>query len=311
MSADGAGRIVWSAAEFRAAWSPESYPPSGATTARAAFLVAPNEFSLAAESASDNRYMAMQAGADPARALVQHAALAAALRESVPVIVFPGDPATPDAVFPNNVFATAPGRAIVGSMRHAVRRREAARSDIRAFFRDLLGYRLVDLSAEPLVAELTGSLVIDRARGIGFCGLSERCDRAGAEAMHRAFGLKLTFCFELAAGEYHANVVLAQLASRALIVAPDGFADPADAAAIAAVYAPRVLRLSAAQKAAFAGNAIALDPDHVFLSARAAAALEPAQRAALADWGFALRSVELDEIEKAGGSLRCCVGEIY
>ncbi len=229
----------------------------------------------------------------------------------MPTAVFPGDPATPDAVFPNNVFATAPGRAIVGAMRHGVRRREAERGDIRAFFRDLLHYELVDLSTQPLVAELTGALVIDRARGIGWCGLSERCDRAGAEAMHRAFGLKLTLCFDLAPGEYHTNVVFALLASRAAIVAADGFADPAVVEAITHVYASRVLHIDATQKAAFAGNAIALDAGTVWMSERAKLSLSDAQRLALAQWGFTLRSVALDEIEKAGGSLRCCIGEIF
>jgi len=303
--------IVTSPADFLSVYSPERFPATAPATARAAFLVAPSDFSLAAESASDNRYMAMGSAVDPLRAASEHARLAAALRECVPTLVFPGDPAMPDGVFPNNVFATVAGRAIVGAMRHGVRRREAARSDIRAFFRDLLHYELVDLSADPVVAELTGAMVIDRARGIGFCGLSERCDRAGAEAMHRAFGLKLTFCFELAPGEYHANVVLAQLASRAVIIAPDGFADDAAAEAIARVYAPRVLRIDAAQKAAFAGNAIALDAANVWMSATAAAALTPAQRDALGEWGFGLRSVPLEEIEKAGGSLRCCVAEIF
>jgi len=303
--------IVTSPADFLSVYSPERFPATAPATARAAFLVAPSDFSLAAESASDNRYMAMGSAVDPLRAASEHARLAAALRECVPTLVFPGDPAMPDGVFPNNVFATVAGRAIVGAMRHGVRRREAARSDIRAFFRDLLHYELVDLSTYPVVAELTGAMVIDRARGIGFCGLSERCDRAGAEAMHRAFGLKLTFCFELAPGEYHANVVLAQLASRAVIIAPDGFADDAAAEAIARVYAPRVLRIDAAQKAAFAGNAIALDAANVWMSATAAAALTPAQRDALGEWGFGLRSVPLEEIEKAGGSLRCCVGEIF
>jgi len=303
--------IVTSPAEFLSVYSPERFPATAPATARAAFLVAPSDFSLATESASDNRYMAIGSAVDPLRAASEHARLAAALRECVPTLVFPGDPAMPDGVFPNNVFATVAGRAIVGAMRHGVRRREAARTDIRAFFRDLLHYELVDLSADAVVAELTGALVVDRARGIGFCGLSERCDRAGAEAMHRAFGLKLTFCFELAPGEYHANVVLAQLASRAVVIAPDGFADAAAAEAIARVYAPRVLRIDAAQKAAFAGNAIALDAANVWMSATAAAALTPAQRDALGEWGFALRSVPLEEIEKAGGSLRCCVGEIF
>lgn len=303
--------IVTTPAEFLAAYSPERFPLQAAATARAAFLVAPHGFSLAAESATDNRYMAMHENADSLRALAEHAALAAELRSCLPTIVFPGDPSTPDAVFPNNVFASAPGRLIVGAMRHSVRRREATRPDIRGFFRDLLNCEIVDLSTEPVVAELTGSLVIDRARGIGFCGLSERCDMAGARAMHAAFGLKLTFCFQLAPGEYHTNVVLAQLASRAVIIAPDGFADATVVEAIAQVYAPRVLRLDASQKVAFAGNAIALSPDSVWMSTRAAASLSAQQCAALADWGFQLRSVDLGEIEKAGGSLRCCVGEIY
>jgi len=309
--------IVRGAAEFLAVYRAERYPLVAPTTARAAFLVTPRGFALAAESATDNRYMANASpcantvAPDAPRGLAQHAALADALRESVPTVVFEGDPATPDGVFPNNVFATAPGRLIVGAMRHAVRRREATRADIRAYFRDALGYAVVDLSTQPIVAELTGALVIDRGRGIGFCGLSERCNLAGARAMHEAFGLRLTYCFELAAGEYHANVVLAQLASRALIVAADGFADPDDAAAIAQVYAPRVLWLTPAQKAAFAGNAIALDAQRVWMSAAAAAALTPQQRGKLADWGFAPRDVPLDEIEKAGGSLRCCVGEIF
>jgi N-dimethylarginine dimethylaminohydrolase len=37
----------------------------------------------------------------------------------------------------------------------------------------------------------------------------------------------------------------------------------------------------------------------------------PAQRELLARCGFAVGAVELDEIEKAGGSLRCCVAEIF
>jgi len=281
-------------------------------TARAAFLVAPAASGLAAESARDNHYMQMDAAFDARRALTQHAALAQALRADVPVVTFPGDPATPDAMFPNNVFATAPGRFIVARMRHAVRQREAERGDIRSFFREVLDYDEIDLSrGDRGVAELTGSLVIDHAREIGYCGLSERCDIDGARAMHDAFGLRLMFCFELAQGEYHTNVVMASLAGRAVILAPDGFADPAVPRAIADAFGGRALWLSPRQKHAYAANAITLSPDRVWMSARAAASLEDAQRATLAEWGFAVGAVELDEIEKAGGSLRCCVGEIF
>ncbi|TLY52333.1 MAG: amidinotransferase, partial [Gammaproteobacteria bacterium] len=102
--------IVHSAAEFLAAYTAQRFPATHPATARGAFLVAPLGFTLAQESARDNSYMANHAAqaaqTDPARALTEHAALAAALRTSVPVIVFPGDATTPDAVFPNNVFAT-------------------------------------------------------------------------------------------------------------------------------------------------------------------------------------------------------------
>ena len=134
---------------------------------------------------------------------------------------------------------------------------------------------------------------------------------AGAEAMHRAFGLRLTFCFELAASEYHTNVVFALLAGRAAILAADGFADPAVPQAIAQAYGNHALWLSPAQKQAYAANAITLSDERVWMSAVAAASLTGEQRDALAGWGFRLGTVDLSEIEKAGGSLRCCVGEIY
>ena len=282
------------------------------TTARAAFLVAPAANELAAESAHDNRYMQMDSGFDAQHALAQHAALAQALRADVPIVTFPGDPATPDAMFPNNVFATAPGRFIVARMRYAVRQREAERADVRAFFRDVLRYEEIDLSRGDCgVAELTGSLVIDHVRGIGYCGLSERCDMDGARAMHDAFGLRLVFCFDLAPGEYHTNVVMASLAGGAAILAPDGFADAEVPRAIARAFDDHVLWLSPEQKRAYAANAITLSPDRVWMSAHAAESLTTAQRAALASWGFQIGTVDLSEIEKAGGSLRCCVGEIF
>ena len=72
-----------------------------------------------------------------------------------------------------------------------------------------------------------------------------------------------------------------------------------------------VVTLTAAQKAAFAGNCVALDPHRAWFSAAGAAALDDGQRAVLADAGFTIAPVALDEIEKAGGSLRCCVAEIF
>ena len=202
-------------------------PDFGPATARAAFLVAPDGFARAEQSASDNRYMHDSSDFDAGCALAQHHELQRALSSELPVVCFAGDADTPDAVFPNNVFATAPGRLVIGRMRHAVRQLEAHRHDIRGFFTEVMGYAEHDLSTQAHACELTGSLVIDRARGLGFCGLSERCDEEGARLMHQAFGLRATLMFDLAPGEYHANVLLAVLAGRAVLVCPLGFANAA------------------------------------------------------------------------------------
>ena len=286
----------------------------GPATARAAFLVSPDGFMRAEQSAQDNRYMADAGVFDAGAALREHHALHRALSEEVPVFCFPGREATPDAVFPNNVFATArvggEPRLVIGRMRHPVRQREAERSDIRGFFRDTLGYAEVDLSTQPHPCELTGALVIDRARGIGFCGLSERCDEIGAARMHEAFGLRATLIFDLAPGEYHTNVLLAVLAGRAAVVYPDGLG--ADLVpALEALYPAGVIELTGAEQAAFAGNAISLSSASVWMSRRAHAALRPAAVATLEAAGFAVHNVSLDAIEAGGGSLRCCVAEVF
>ena len=81
-------------------------PDFGAATAKAAFLVAPDGFRRAEQSASDNRYMAGDDGFDATRATAQHRDLQAALSSVVPTLCFAGDPRAPDGLFPNNVFAT-------------------------------------------------------------------------------------------------------------------------------------------------------------------------------------------------------------
>ena len=285
--------------------------PDLPATARAAFLVSPVDFALAAESARDNAYMDLDLKPDPLRALAEHAELAYRLSEDVPIVTFPGDPDASDGVFPNNAFATVKGRLIIGHMRHAVRQRETSRADIRKWLGATLGNEVVDLSSQDLVAELTGALVIDRARGIGYCGLSERCNMAGARAMHEAFGLRLSFCFDLAEGEYHTNVVLAILAGRAAIIAESGFRDIKASKAIASIYGEGAVAITDSQKQAFAANAISLSPHRVWMSAKAADSLTAAQVGLLDVSGFSIGSVDLAEIEKAGGSLRCCVGEIF
>lgn len=285
-------------------------PLRSQTTAREVFLVSPDGFSLAAESATDNVYMASGA-VDAGLALDQHAQMARQMSISLPVTVFPGHADTPDAVFPNNVFASVPGKLIIGAMRHPVRQRESTRGDIPAWFAQRHGYRIESLQRSGTLAELTGCLIIDHARNLGYCGVSERVNEAGMQAMLDAFGLDAMFAFDLAPAEYHTNVVMSVLAGRALVIHAASFVDPAVPPAIAAAFGADVFWLSDAEKAAFVGNCIALREDEVWMSQRAAQALSVEHRAQFDQQGFAVRACDISEIEKAGGSLRCCVAEVW
>ena len=340
---------------------------------QAIFMVLPECFSLSAESATDNVYMAASA-VNAELALRQSLNLAGALKAAgIAVVLFPGDKSTPDAVFPNNAFSSAEaqnpeskhadanparGRYFTGVMRHPSRQRETERPDIHHFFSHILGYEYADFSAELVdagraakaahvdagraakaahvdarraakaahvdarraakaalapaeTAELTGSLVIDRARNIGFCGLSQRCSEAGARAMHAAFGLNKTYLFELSAGEYHTNVVLSALGGKGIVLARAGFADSNDADVIAALYPHQCVELSAEEKNNFAANCIALRADQLWMSARAERSLQTATKDRIQSLGLKVHSADLSELEKAGGSLRCMIGEIY
>ncbi|HEX5693342.1 MAG TPA: amidinotransferase, partial [Arenimonas sp.] len=72
---------------------------AGPACAKAAFLVTPEGFALAEQSASDNAYMDLGVAVDPQRALAQHRELQRQLASAVPTVAFPGDPAMPDGLF--------------------------------------------------------------------------------------------------------------------------------------------------------------------------------------------------------------------
>jgi hypothetical protein len=303
--------IVDNASKFVSELASDRYPADSPATPRGVMMVEPIGFYVGEETALDNHYMDLASPADSGRALRQFRRLVQLIRESgTEVLVFPGSARTPDDVFPNNVFGTVPGRLVIGNMRYPLRRLEAERQDIPAYFRER-GYRIVDLREKNCVAELTGVLILDRARRIGFCGMSERVDRAGVEAMHQAFDLRLSYCFPLTPDEYHTNVVFSVLAARACVLYPDACADSRAVEAIAAAFPGRALMLDKNEKDHFVGNCISLNDSALFMSQAAADALRPSSRRQLESWGFRIHSTELDELEKAGGSLRCMVAKIF
>lgn len=303
--------IVEHANDFVSALEENNFPADAPSVPKSVLMVKPEEFYVGEETALDNHYMDLATAADPDRATRQFLDLVRLIRScGTEVLVFPGDRRTPDDVFPNNVFAWVPGRLVIGNMRYPIRKLEAERTDIPAYFTER-GYQVVDLRKTDCVAELTGVLIMDRARRIGFCGLSERVDKMGAAAMHKAFDLQLTYCFRLTPSEYHTNVVFSVLAARACVLYPGACADPDTPAAIEAAFPGRTLMLNKFEKDHFVGNCISLNDHDLFMSQAAADALRPSSRSQLESWGFRIHSTELDELEKAGGSLRCMVAKVF
>ncbi|MBI5028463.1 MAG: amidinotransferase, partial [Actinobacteria bacterium] len=100
------------------------------------------------------------------------------------------------------------------------------------------------------------------------------------------------------------------------LVCLDAIADPARRAEVAERLADSgraVLELSFAQVAEFAGNAMELtgeDGRVLALSARAAAALTPAQRAVVEE-SARLLPLAIPTIELAGGSVRCMLAGVH
>ena len=305
--------IVKTAEEFLAATKHNPYPIKLPATMKAAFMVSPVGFALDEQTASDNLYMQMNQATNADLAIVQQMHLARKIADcGIPVVTFPGAKDTPDAVFPNNAFATTHGnKYIIGAMLHENRQKETQRQDIRQFFGDMLGYKKQHIDRTNAIAELTGVLVPDRGRNIAFCGMTERVNDAGAQAMHDYFGLDLMFQFELKKGEYHTNVILACLAGRACMLHADSFADATVPQAIAQFYQDKTLFLNDEEKLAFAGNGITITENDLFLSQTAHDALATEKKNKLQSWGFKLHKVQVNELEKAGGSLRCMVGEIF
>lgn len=280
--------------------------PRGAVTADQFMLVRPDCFKVG--GCPDNRFAHGEGTVIQTRAKYQHDALIRLLEQTgKKVQVFPGK--NPDDVFPNNVFATnKQQQLLVGNMAHEVRQPEMERQDILKWFRGE-GFEVKHLNQLTSVpAELTGSLIIDHQKNIGFCGLSQRFHEEALQHVKDFFGLNAIFAFPI--NIYHTNVGLSILAGKFCVICPDMFERPEDAQAILSFY-PQHLVLSGEQMDRFAGNILAVREDVVAVSQTVYFALKDEGRKMLNRHGFQISAVELSELEKSGGSVRCAIMEIF
>ena len=294
-------------------------------------MVRPASFGVNPETAGSNAFQRESALSPTAlrdAVLAQFDALAAALDSAgvrVIVVEDSAEPATPDAIFPNNWFSThADGRVVLYPM-EAENRRLERRGDVIDALATEHGFRIsdvVDLTGHEAVGrflEGTGSLVLDRIDGTAYACLSSRTDVGvlGDFAQRLDYEAAVFEAFDVRGRPiYHTNVVMS-IGERLAIVATEAIADTGVRDAIVARLrgaGRSVLPLRIEQIDSFAGNMLELRSTNgplVVMSQRAANALDATQRRRIESHGSVL-AVPIDDIEQVGGgSVRCMLAEIH
>ncbi|WP_265570970.1 citrulline utilization hydrolase CtlX [Sphingomicrobium nitratireducens] len=292
------------------------------TYARAALMVRPHRFRVNAETASDNHFQRAGAIEDTARAFDEVTRVAAALEKAGVEVVLAEDEgdATPDSVFPNNWLTThRDGRVALYPMRAESRRGER-REDILALLAerfalgDVVDYSVAE--AEGRFLEGTGAMVLDRSARVAYVARSPRSDEELLGRFCSDFGYEACqFDASDAQGRaiYHTNVVMALLPGLALVGLDMVGEGRAALEARLAEGGYEIMALSGGEIGAFAGNMLALEGREgavIACSTTALAALSQAQRARIGRAGKIV-PFDIPTVEKAGGSARCMLAEIF
>ena len=298
-------------------------------SANAVLMIRPHRFYPNPETAADNAFQrSVAAGELPAVSAAAQAEFdqaVAVLREAgvtVQVVDDTATPEKPDAVFPNNWFSTHhDGRVALYPMYSAARRQERRRDVIDALRDHYRVAEVIDYSgseADGHALEGTGSLVLDHVNKIAYASLSQRTHPEVLRKFCADFGYEpVTFRSESEPGRpiYHTNVMMC-VGSEFALAGLQNIPDEAERGGVQNLLeasGKEVIELTPAQIAEFAGNAIELHNEReklLVLSARAAAALTPAQRGALEKYAR-LVPLALSTIELAGGSARCMIATIH
>ena len=291
----------------------------------AVVMVRPHHFTVNTETAADNRFQV--AGDDAGLAPLAHAEIsrAAAALEAAGVTVHLFEDTgteTPDSVFPNNWFSThAGGHVAIYPMKAPSRRRERRADVIEMLKSRYRVQEVIDYSGlEPdgLYLEGTGAMVLDHIDRVAYAVRSDRTDPIALERFCTQFNFE-PMVFEARDGDgmpiYHTNVLMC-VASDFALLGLDMMTEPARRQEIVGRLEQsgrRVIGLSNAQIARFAGNALELQGRErrlLALSTTARDALDAEQIAAIEETATLL-PLDIPTIERAGGSVRCTLAGVH
>ncbi|WP_245671435.1 dimethylargininase [Nocardia amamiensis] len=212
------------------------------------------------------------------------------------VEVVPGIPGLPDMVFAANGGLIVGDRAMSARFTHPERAAEGP-----AYHEWFAGARLPNLVAAGELNEGEGDflLVGDRLlAGMGF-----RSSLAAHEEVSRHFGLPVVSLELVDPRFYHLDTVLLPLDDRTVAYYPPAFS-PAARAILAELYPDAIVATDA--DAVVLGLNGVCDGANVFLSSRASDLSE-----SLRERGYNPVGIEMSELLKAGGAVKCCTLEIH
>ena len=305
-------------------------------------MVAPTAFRFNTLAAEDNAFMNVEredaTQSIRSQVLREYAKLYSVLADSAGVTVrlfqHGEKHNAPDSCFPNNWFSTHAASEADGGvgmstlvyypMKCENRRRER-RDDIKAILEQAIGYdRVVDLSAaeeEGRYFEGTGSLVLDRVRGVAYVALSERADARLAEKWVELLGYKELVAFRSvdARGStvYHTNVMMA-VGTSVAVVCLESVVDAEERRRLTERLSAthEIVDITFEQMNALCGNVLevrdAAGRPVMAMSTRAYDAFSPEQREVILKHVHTIHHAPIDMLEHVGGGgVRCTLAEIF
>jgi hypothetical protein len=234
------------------------------------------------------------------------------------------DPHTPDAIFPNNWISFHSSGIYCLYPMFAPNRRKERKVEVISIIQKKFHYEhLIDFTgyeSENLFLEGTGSMVLDREKGLAYACLSPRTN----EVVLKDFCNKLNYqpvmfhaVDESGQAVYHTNVMMC-VADRYVVICLDSITDPSEKKYVEETIhrsGKELIRINSSQMNQFAGNMLQLENERkekiLVMSSAAWNALLPAQIEKLTKYNSILHS-SLREIEtNGGGSARCMIAEIH
>ena len=259
-------------------------------------MVRPDHFRVAY---TINPYMDLLGQPDPVRALQQWDTVVATLESlGVKVEVLGQRPDAPDMVYAMNLGFVAgtidgAGRVVMSHMRHPQRRVE--RVSAAPWFADR-GFVPVEVGRDGVGGHLEA--------GDAFCwgdavvaGFGPRTDELGLKSLAVELGTRVRGVQLVHPAMYHLDLAFCPLDSTRAIVCPDAFDRPGASALLDLV--PEPLVLTEAEALTFCANSVVVGRTVVM------PACPDRVRRRLEAWGFEVVVVEVDELHKGGGSVRC------